>query len=54
MTLDELERELARTLSSLKPKDEEGREIILEDEMTGIIARAYLKPDGHLGVVEEY
>lgn len=30
------------------------REILLEDEETGIIQRSYLKADGHLGAVEEF
>lgn len=30
------------------------REILVEDEETGIIQRSYIKADGHLGAVEEY
>lgn len=30
------------------------REILVEDEETGIIQRSYMKADGHLGCVEEY
>lgn len=30
------------------------REILVEDEATGIVQRSYITADGHLGCVEEY